>query len=340
MAATATLSWTGDSIDESYNGTKVVKSLQQKWHVIDADENAVLTASGLPIYNQEFTPGSPYRVRRRNPKRIGPFTWEVQVDYGIPDQGQYGDPAPNPLDRPMRFTMGYREVEITKDQDANKRPIKNSAGTYFDPPPTTTITVETMEIRRYEAFYNRDKARLYRNHVNNNQFTIGSTVILPYECKCTYIGPTSEIEVGAPYVEMLYAFELNFEARADPTISGNPFDFHIVDQGTRAWYNDGTNNRLGFLCAYQTDSGSSTDVVVQVLTEPTPLNGKGKPIDTTIKVTDREDGKGKVYTPIENPTTAEHIDTAAGYLSPFDLPTLRMWLYANLPEADFSQILV
>lgn len=337
--ATATLNWSGESASESHNGTTLVRNRSQRWTVIDADEaDDALNATGLPIYNQELVPGSTFRVRARTPSRIAPRTWEVTVEYAIPPAGEFtggGDPN-DPLSRPMRIRWGVRPYSKAMQVDATNRPIRNSAGVFFDPLPETEVYIETLSILRNESTYDRAKARQFRNHVNNNQFVVGNTTILPYECKCVYIGPSSEFEATATYIEIEYQFEIAGDLRADstPNESGFPFDFHVVDQGTRGWFNDGTNNRLGFFCTYEVDSGNN--YVTRVIDEPVLLDGTGKPIDTAIRVTNKPDGTGKVYTPIANPSTSERM--SEDYESPFSTSSVKQWLFANLPEADFSQI--
>lgn len=339
MPAVASLTWSGNGAGESSNGPTVDRTLKRRYTVIDAaDQLAALAAIGLPKINDEFNPGSAFRVKDRDASNDGgPLTWSVDVLYAIPANGQFTPPIDNPVARAalVSWGRGFRQVPV--DRDATGKLIRNSAGDFFDPLPVRDFPVETLTIKRFEPFYDRTKARKYVNKVNSNSFIVGDTEVLPFECKCTNIGPTSEYEVNAATIEIAYEFEIILGLRAPdkPNESGNPFDFHRTDAGRRGWFTKDSKTIKGYFCTAETVGGVLQ--LISILTEPVLLDGTGRPLDTTIKVADRDDSTAKVYEPVATPVSEDAALTAE-YTSPFSTAKAKTWLFSNADEISFTGI--
>lgn len=361
MPAVAYLTWSGDSASESSDGSKTTQERAQKWQIIDAPDHAsAMSAAGLPVINQELYPGSPFRVRSRNPRKVGPTTWEADIRYGIPENGGYTTPDPDPKNQPKRITWGQSFRQFPMEQDARKRMVRNSAGDVFDPLPTQDRIVETLSVRWTTDYYDRATAKKYLNKVNSDQFTIGSTTIYPRECLCTFYGPAGEYAVDTNTIEMLATFEIQTDARADDGESGFPFDAHLLDQGVNGWYidtDDSNTLKKGYFCTTKTGT-DSVERVLTIITAPILLNGYGKPLVGTapgvtlaeIKVTSKSDGTGKVFSPAEAPPqfwmrSTPPIGGANYDKSPFTNENLAatygphfIWLFRSHAETPFAGI--
>jgi hypothetical protein len=344
MPAVAYKQWRDEGGSERPEGNRIVRDITIPYLVVDAaTQDEAYNAVGLPRINQEFAPGSPLRVRSRTPSRAeGPRSWKFAITYGISQNGTFPSEQLDLLQRPAVVSWGEQIVQRVREVDGKGRLIRNSAGQFPSQLPTQNIYVETLTITKYFPFYDRAMARKFRNTVNSNEFTLGSTQILPGECYCRSVIPVAPYEaIESAIVQVGFFFELDIESRSptqEPDVSGDPFDYHIADRGSRAWYLGSDNKpKLGFICAIDT---TVSQPFVLSMVEDVPLDGKGKPIDTTLRVyTSPTIGLGEIKEAIDSPNSNDdkvHLDDP--YKSPFDTPKLRMFRYFNCRRVDYSTL--
>lgn len=351
----ALLMWSKDAASEEADGANIIEGRTEGWQIVDAeDQNTALSATGLPVINQEWRPGSRFRCKSRNPQRTGPRTWEAILNFGVPPGGSYAQPDPDPRNRPKRLSIVPGFVSLPMDHDALKRVVRNSAGSFFDPLPTQDRMSETLTVRWFTDLYDRARYRKFINRVNSDTFTIGNTTVLPGECRCASIAPPTEFSVDTTLIEMQAVFELQSDARAPDGTSGDPFDEHRVDRGRILYYadsNDSGKIKRGYACTSWTPPSSSAPQVLSVISEDILLDGTGKPLgpasgDTSsslIKVTPLPDGTGNVFDPVSNPDKSCWIVTdknSPSYnASPFDSPACRMFLFRRHQRVPFLGLL-
>lgn len=324
---------------ESTDGTRTARAYGEVWLVRDAPSEAdALTAAGLPAWNQEMVPGSIYRVSSRYPQsKGGPTTWEVSIEYTVPLSGTHPTPSDDedPLNRPAIIEWGESVEQIDTAYDAYGDPKRNSAGDFFTNTKPKTVNVETLRITRFETFYDRDKARRFRNKVNSNPFPVGTTVLRPRECLCLSVKPAVAYEFAAPYLQMEYRFAINSDVREEEsTDSGYPFDEHVGDRGLFGWWGSGDNKRKGRFCQQNKNDDGTDAAGVTFAEEPIQLNGKGQPADPIWKVASKPDPT--TATPQEPAESAAENHMAEEMESPFSKAGAKQWLFYQYREEDFS----
>ena len=91
------------------------------------------------------------RLESLRPEREGPGVWRVEAVYR---QADPDEPSDNPLDDPTDISVSFatKEVPIWELADGEERrgkPLANSAGQYFDPPPTKQATTFVVGFSRH-----------------------------------------------------------------------------------------------------------------------------------------------------------------------------------------------
>jgi hypothetical protein len=339
MPAVAYKQWRDEGGSERPEGSRIVRDITIPYLVVDAaSQDEAYNAIGLPRINQEFAPGSPLRVRSRTPSRAeGPRSWKFAITYGISQNGTFPSDQLDPLQRPAVVSWGEQLVQRQRDVDGVGKLIRNSVGLFPSQLPTQTFYVETLTITKYFPFYDRAIARKFRNTVNSNAFTLGNTQILPGECYCRSVIPVSPYEaIESAIVQVGFFFELDIDSRSptQPTVSGDPFDYHIPDRSSRAYYmGSDSTPKLGYICSIDTQSGTPR---ILSLVEDVPMDGRGKPIDTTLRVATSPDiASAQIKTAVDSP---EQFWLTDALKSPFDSASLRMFRYRNARREDYSTL--
>ena len=325
--------WSKEGVSEGQDGKQIKV---EGWHIVDASTKELAKVTpGLPVRNQVEYVGSPYLYRSINITNYrGPTQWLAIAELAIPDNGNFPTNPDDPLSRVMKWNVQEYSVGKVSETDALRRLKKNSAGSIFPPMPKE-YTRYRLTGRRYERFWNDDKVRRYVDKTNSNVMRLASRTILPYECVCKSIAPDGDFEDDAEYLMMKYVFEIGIDERstdADPSAAraGYPFESHYADIGDVGWYASGSKSLQGKFC-YVDENGAFRDYAKDV-----PLSGGGRPVNPEIMV-QPFDRTFPPATPIQNPTTADHITVS--YESPFSTANLRMWLYKDHLVTSFADIL-
>lgn len=184
--------------------------------------------------------------------------WDVTLKYG-PFGGEAQVFPENPLDHPLVLSWGSARFEETAEADRDGNAILNSAGDYFDPPPTRDDSRIILKIVRNESTFSPTLAQTWKNTVNDADWTVANETFpantvkviditgeLSYNAKCGYYWPVT------------YEFEINPDT----------WTRKILDQGMRA-RNPGT----GKLVAVLDEKGQS-------VSSPVLLDGAGSQLTT------------------------------------------------------------
>jgi hypothetical protein len=288
MAATEKHTERRGASEELRPDGRVVWRASQTWQVTEAETEADAKAqipytlgSDHPVY------GGALKVNLIDPQRRGYNYWELRVDWSS-DTPEGGN-----LNTRPRYRWGSLTVTEEVDRDYDGNPITNSVG---DPPinhPTRDFNDLTLTYLRWEPFFNLRRSLLYRNAINLDNFQLTTreinATVYGGECKCADIAPVGEIEQGQSLVQVAYEFVLRARililgqdtSNQDDDAWASGFDWRFLDAGYRGWY---------ALTTGSGDDATSEQKRAQfweageVTTEPTRLNGKGKPINDTVTV--------------------------------------------------------
>jgi hypothetical protein len=218
------------------DGRISLDKLRRQWKTVwevetssaDVDSLEVALAPGLPRIGDYYVAGGTFDlgsiVVDIIPKRLDPDVptlWTVEVVYqsqtkdpskqsgGGGGGGQPGQPqASNPLLRPpsVDWQTRYRTVARLTTVDelprSQKRPIANSAGTPYDPPPTEQEPMRVLTFRRNESTFRPYQTLLYIWRVNNDVFQ-GYPA---YTVLCENIVGTEQYENSVRYWDVTYTF--------------------------------------------------------------------------------------------------------------------------------------
>jgi hypothetical protein len=176
-----------------------------------------------------------------------PWVWEVLVEYSSNVQFEFNDV--NPLLRPTEIKWGVNRFTRPFNRDLNLQPVRNSAGTAFDPLPEMDDIRLALTLTRNEASFDASVAEDYINSVNADIF-FGSE---PGKVKCSSISAERAFDKNTFYWKVTYEFE----------IKGLGWAFYLLDQG---YMEKGTAPNT--LVAMRDQFGA-------VLTSPTLLDGAG-----------------------------------------------------------------
>lgn len=237
-----------------------------EWVVSGANTGAeALDAPDVPHQNNSHPWDVLLLAQTPTVTREGFNLYLVSVDYvRLSSTGTQPDPT-DPLNAPIRYRWAMGNTTESVDRDRDNNPIINSVGEPFDPAPTKNIGTLFLTVTRNEPSYDPGVALTFQNKLNSDGF-FGAE---PGQALCLSIAPESDYAADAEYVPVQYYFEF----RADK------FRHRIRDQGLNGRYDDsGTSKIAPFYL-----NGGKDRVASAVL-----LDGKGKPIDTSIKVGDNK----------------------------------------------------
>jgi len=287
---------------------------RESWDVVGTPDPgiAIETAcsfDAVHVDNQNMKAG-----KRWVQSQKGPLSWIVAAEFSF---GDHGLCSLGPLTEPYIILPDIGRQSFPSNTDQNNNAITNSAGDLLPAQPLTAPTLG-LRVRRYEPFYNLQRALNYSDGCNSDQFTLGGAGIVgPGQCYCEYIQPFTEYTATAPWVGIEYRFV--FEGGT------NPFDLHPIDVGRWGWYTDAT-----------TGQPTKGQIVAPDGTQPdfdVPLDGTGKPIDSQYKIL-AKDGT-TLSTPIANPSLPPGLIIEQAY-STAKQKTL---FYAGKRRVPFSGIL-
>lgn len=182
------------------------------------------------------------------------FKWDTELD-------EFDRSIP-PEMRPWHFDYGTVSTErllvsdLTVDDngDPAPRPVANSAGIPYDPPPSIPVSNPTITITLFRTTANPGK-QAYVNSVNDEEFEgwpAGHVRCTDYKQT-----PMNEAEWGD-----FYQYTLSFEVRVDKP--WNPIE--ILDAGTAELIGEGENRRLVAITEFKTGAP---------VTSPVPMDGLG-----------------------------------------------------------------
>lgn len=184
---------------------------------------------------------------------------------------------PDPLNQPTQWRWQPGTETSPIDRDIYGNTIRNSAGVTFDPPVNRFTGTLHLQAVRNEPFYDVQKALLYQNKLNSDTFSItGAGIVQPGQVLCLSIDCASSISSDAPFVTVVYNFELR-GPDFDGEDSDAGFKARILDQGDKCWY------KPGEVLAGLPTMGNIVNVRGE-LVGSVPLDGTGKPINTNLKV--------------------------------------------------------
>jgi hypothetical protein len=329
MPAYSTENFTGRNLSPSSTGGWTATRV---WMVTGAvNEGEVQTA--LPLPNSGTLPVA--KLNDSHPQnallictgltieQIGPRAWMLRATYTMPSLTGLPPGDPNPLLSKPRVSWEEGQRAVPFDIDLVGVPVINSTGVPYSPAPTREIYFDILTIKRHEPFFDLQKARLFRNAVNSNTFTSGNVVFLAGECLCTSIKPTQEYTTDATAIEIAYRFQIEGGLNETSTTQGfEPFQLHMRDRGRSSFGQGGSGAVMGPITG--ADGAAIADDV--------PLDGTGKPIETTLKV--RVDPSGTLVAPIARPTALPK----ALVPSPYNDPTTQafVWKWIRHRRVSFA----
>lgn len=100
-----------------------------------------------------------------------PRLWNVTVNYGtISPEEKAQQEEPNPILRPAVFSWSFQKAGRAVYKDINDKPIRNSAGEYFSPPPEIDDSRPVLVVNRNEPSFNPSIAIDYQDAINSDSF--------------------------------------------------------------------------------------------------------------------------------------------------------------------------
>jgi len=111
-------------------------------------------------------------VKNKTSRTIGPFDYEVTVEYGWPEisQNSEGEPFADPLDQEPEINWDFDVTNEPIDRDIYGKPITNSAGHSFDPPLTEPVYDLVLHYQRNQPGFDPIFADSFINHTNSDRF--------------------------------------------------------------------------------------------------------------------------------------------------------------------------
>jgi hypothetical protein len=122
---------------------------------------------GIPRWGEAHPEDGWLRAQIPGIKPLAPWYFEVTITYVIPGGSQGED---NPLNIPPDRRWGFVECTEPIDEDLDGKPIVNSAGDTFDPPPTDDFYDPLYTITRNEAAFGPAVALMYNDAINADPF--------------------------------------------------------------------------------------------------------------------------------------------------------------------------
>lgn len=149
-----------------------------------------------------------------------PHVWTVTVEYSTrtsntdPTQNSGDDSgaggsgsggSQDPTLRPPKISWG--QAHASRSIVAlGGRPLCNSAGQPFMPPPEIDVALPVLRITKNMPTFDAHRAATYTNAINASSWTILGETWAPYEAKCTGITGESEWEGTFAFVAVTYEF--------------------------------------------------------------------------------------------------------------------------------------
>lgn len=174
-----------------------------------------------------------------------PRYWTVTYEYSSEtadnqDQGAASNQTGNggsggmprdPMQRSPVVRWGKQNFSRAVEVDTlTLKPICNSSGEPFDPPPEVEQAYLTLSIVRNEANYDPDKALRYTNAVNDAAWTVAGKNFVADEARCLGITADLKFEQGAIFWSVAYEFVFNKVDFLGPEIRGG-WTMRIADRG-------------------------------------------------------------------------------------------------------------
>ena len=150
--------------------------------------------------------------------------WEVEAKFGKATedtQSQTPQQIQNPLKRPADIGWGFSRHSRSLFRDVDNKPVLNSAGDFFDPPPEIDDSRPVLTISRNEGGFDASRAIEYQDAVNSDSFFGFS----PGQVKVASISSQRQIENNIVFWKTTYEFEM----RQDKWVP-----LEILDVGKRA----------------------------------------------------------------------------------------------------------
>ena len=254
------------------------------------DEHSALAAAGLPVLNSSHPRNVLLRAEQPIVRKLtaNGSTWEATVRWSIPQSGgEHLAPGTDPLAQPMEVEWQRGEESEAIDRDMNGVPIANSARDAFEGETGSTI-VRYLRVFKNLPFYEYEKWVQFEDTVNAKAVSLisgaGKKIIIPAGvCRVLAIEPAGRFTIPCAYVRMM--FYLGFKGfpwwlpAKQRGVTTSRWQRWRLDQGMRAWYQDGATKKIGPIVT--TTTGSKVDL----LSSPVRLDGRGKPMLAGCKVT-------------------------------------------------------
>ncbi|MCE9564930.1 MAG: hypothetical protein K8U57_23090 [Planctomycetes bacterium] len=246
----------------------------------DSDNDNVITVGSCPLLPRlgSAYPGDVFALCtsvRPMQDNDQPRRWIVTIGYDTeldlkmsPDEDDgldAGDIPENPLLRPVKWKITYQQttevlrrsylLDDNDNQIPGSKPVKNSAGFLFDPPPT-------IEVSRPLITATKNVPRLNMSYIAQTQDAVNSKPWMGLDARCVRcvgIDAESGFENGVWFWQISYTFAVKFDN----------WIFRILDAGT--W----EKGDLGSAFGHATGLRPIMDPSANPITEPVPLNGAG-----------------------------------------------------------------
>jgi hypothetical protein len=242
-----------------------------------------LYSSGLiPVY-LSVHPTNPYSRMKdftySQPDGKLAYTVTVHYDNKPITQDDRNKEFLNPLDRPAKTKWDKRKEVVPMERDVHGKPIVNSAGEYFDPPPEKTETLWMLKVEKNVETRPTWLAE-YEDAINDADLVIPGVFTAPKGCAKLVIDDLGDEmeENDITFFVLKYTLEFRKEPDANQCYDG-------TDPGTvstpTGWQLVALNQGLKEL--YEDESGDSvlrnmTDDDGDLLTAPYPLTPEGAKI--------------------------------------------------------------
>ena len=162
----------------SSEASKTSRRARLGWSVLldgndDPGTEAIVArqATGIPRVGDPFPTDFFLRARNVAASPVGSRLFDVLVDYEAPP---VVDGIDNPLDQPALIEWGSLGTIEAVENDADGKPIINTAGQPFDPAATNQINDLVLRITRNEPSFDVALAVQYYNVVNSDFFLVAS----------------------------------------------------------------------------------------------------------------------------------------------------------------------
>lgn len=278
-----------------FTGRSLVKQsnnwlARESWDVVGTPDPSIAIETAIGFNAAHIDNPNMRAGRRFVESRKGPLAWIVAAEFSF---GDHGLCATSRLLEPYVILPDIGRYSFPSNVDENNNAILNSAGDPLDPMPLTAPTFGLC-VRRYEPFFDVQKSLLFSDTCNSDSFTLaGAGPVAAGQCYCEYVKPFEPYTATAPEVGIEYRFEFRGGT--------NPFDLHPMDVGRWGWYSASGTPTKGQIVA---PDGTQPDFDV-------PLDGTGKPIDSSYKIL-AKDGV-TLSAPIANPNLPPGFTVESSY---------------------------